>query len=166
MKTMFTMGFGGTMFGEMQRPILSPSLGAGVDLDQLRTNLQNAQTQMSQLTAWMKARPDYQTALGTDLPRWNGLMVSANNSMNDALAVAQRISSDDSSQWTMTPDEQSNVQNWISTVNLLYQIMTVHSKVPMTPAAAAAAAPNAISPLAIGVGAAAAVGLLAVLFKG
>lgn len=165
MKTMFSMGFGGNVFGESYRP-LSPYLGAGVDLDQLRLNLQTAQTKMSALTQWMKNRPDYQTALGTDLPRWNGLMASANNSMSDALAVAQRISSEDSSQWTMTPEEQTNVNNWISTIDLLYGIMLVHSKVAPAPAAAAAAPPAAISPLAIGVGAAAAVGLVAVLLKG
>jgi|SRR5579871_1277610 len=165
MKTIFTMGFGGNMFGEAYRPI-SPRLGAGVDLDQLRLNLQTAQTKMSAITDWMKSRPDYQTALGTDLPRWNGLLASANNSMGDALAVAQRISSEDSSQWTMTPSEQTNVNNWISTIDLLYSIMLVHSKTPAAPVAPAAAPSGAISPVAIGVGAAAAIGLVAVLLKG
>jgi hypothetical protein len=166
MKTMFAMGFGGNMFGETYRK-LPPRLGAGVDVDQLRTNLRVANDKMSAITDWMRKRPDYQTALGADLPRWNGLMASANDSMADAYSVQERISGDDTGQWTMSPAEQRNVNNWISTVDLLYSIMLVHSKTPAITAAAPAPAPpsNAISPLAIGVGAAAAIGLMAVLLK-
>lgn len=173
MNSMFNMGFAAQGVFANQVALRRPYMGETIDLDKLRSDLSLAEDKMAAIDQWMANRPDYQSILGIDLDRWNRLLAQADSGANDATIVSQRIASSDPSAWTMTSTERTNVYNWIIAIDQIYQLTMAHPQLksgsPAAPGAAAKVpgpqASSGPSPLVIGVGAAAAVGLLAVLIK-
>lgn len=177
MKSLFNMGFASQGVFANQVAVRRPVLGQDtIDLDKLRSDLSLAEDKLAAINQWMANRPDYQSILGLDLDRWNRLTAQADSGANDATIVQQRISSDEPSVWKITPTERTNVYNWIVAMDQLYQLTMAHPQLkagagaPAAPGTPAAKIPgpqasSGPSPLVIGVGAAAAVGLLAVLIK-
>ena len=175
MNSMFNMGFASQGVFANQVALRRPTMGETIDLDKLRKDLSLAEDKLAAINQWMANRPDYQAILGPDLNRWQRLSAQADSGANDATIVEQRINSEDPSTWTITSSERTNVYNWIIAMDQLYQLTAAHPELKASsgagvPAGGAAKIPgpqasSGPSPLVIGVGAAAAVGLLAVLIK-
>lgn len=168
MKTLFTMGFGQNYFSAV-RPVLGQQ--ESLDLNQMRAQMSMADQKMAALNQWIANRPDYQTILGADLARWNGLINAVNQAASNATTVEQRLNSSDASNWYISPSEKTDLYNWMNTIDVLYGITMAHPQLrPSAPAATPGAAQvtqtsGGPSPLVIGAGAAAAVGILALVLR-
>lgn len=170
MKTMFTMGFDQSYFGSSSPQLF---LGQNIDLDKLRGDMSRTEDKMAVINRWMENRPDYETILGADLSRWNSLMNTAASYATDATNVEQRIGSNDPSAWQISSTERDSVNNWMSAINQLYLLTMSHPQLRLGPGAPTVSPSGALtkvpgpqpstgpSPVVIGVGAAAVIGILA-----
>lgn len=153
-------------------PSVSLGQATSYDLDKLVKDMNMSSDKMNAVNTWISNRPQYEQVLGIDLGRWNNLTGDALNeaTLSVITDLQQRFNSPDKTQWVITPGEYQTLIAWENSVGQLYDITLRHPeltpggpKVPLPGAkpVPAAAAP-AISPLAIGVGAAALIGLIAV----
>lgn len=158
MKTLFTMGFGGSPFSA--RPSLGQETLSEKDKSSLYNQLVDADGQLDIVTAWKKNHPNAAADLGSDATRFKQLETSA----TPLLAVAQDLEkrTEAAEPAVVTLEELGQVQTWISTVHEMYIIVANHKGTP--PVAAAGPTPAApaptVNPVVIGIGA---VGLLTLM---
>jgi hypothetical protein len=152
----------------------SVSPGTTYDINDLLNKLRNADNQFAQVVAFMQD-PNAKQILGADYDGVSGGVSDVQSKLSaDIFNIEQRLQVGLQNPTTVatqiSPDEASEVDNYISVAARLYTIMKSHQTAPAAartgmppkaPAAAAPAAGPAISPLAIGIGTAA-VGILVI----
>lgn len=176
MKTMFAAGFAPQQSLFSLVPLQNPySLGqssaaysimtlAKGDRDRLLNDVNRAAEEYKAIMAWKNANGSWQTLLGTDLAAFNDNLSRSDEFAGQALAVQTRLSVPAES-WAVNGDEYNAATYWVGIIDTAFKLMTAHVgsvKAPGAPAIAPAPSKGP-SPLVIGVTAAAAVGLLAVL---
>jgi hypothetical protein len=170
---MFSMGFASQDFFGIQgggRPSMGDSTTDG---DKILSDISAALNKSAAIDQWVKTRPDYQTVLGAYFQTWNNYQAQADNNWDVVTTVQQRLKSDNPEAWFVSRSELDAINNWISAINQQYQIILTYPAIkapaPVVPGAAAKApvpAPSSgPSPLVIGAGAIAAVGLLALVTR-
>lgn len=165
MKTMFTAGFAPQHSLFAFRPYMGqtvPTISISQnDRDKFFADLNRAAEEYKTIAAWRASNGNWQTMLGSDLVKFNSDMSGADAISGNALSVQQKISVP-APTYPITDQEWTDANQWIIFIDDAFRLMKAHGAAPQA-AITAPAAP--ISPLAIGVGAAAAVGLIAVLLS-
>lgn len=167
--------------GQGSEPPMSES-----DRNQLLNDLIAAGDHFQAVSNWVNAHPNLAQALGNDYQTFQNYMSNISPLGSVAASVQQRLASPDPSIWVIPATDYNATQNWITFANAMFGLIGAHSggglttpgaaipnqvpglpgvtltpvrgQVPVgTPAPAAG-----IPPLAIGIGAAAVVGLLVV----
>lgn len=169
MKTMFTMGFAPqqAVFGFGYHPSMGQDTGAPMNLtgdsrDKLLSDINRGAEEYKIISNWRATNGNWQMLLGSDLKKFNDDMANGDAFASVALGVQTKLNS--TSPWLISEQEWNDSNSWVIFVDDAMKIMRAHG-MAAPQVVSAPPAPSPISPLAVGVGAAAAVGLIAVLLS-
>lgn len=171
MKTMFTMGFApqqgvfgfGYQLGQDAASLATTMTKA--DRDKLLGDINRASEEYKAINVWKEANQNWQYILGNDLKAFSDDLTNIEAFSSTALSVQTRLSTAGPT-LVITAQEWNDSNTWILLVDHAFKLMRAHAPVPGTapglPVPAAQA--EKVNPVAIGIGVAAGVALLAVLF--
>ncbi len=178
MKTMFTAGFAPqqSLFSivPMQNPYSMGQSSASysimnmtpIERARVLNDVNRAAEEYKAIMAWKNSNGSWQTILGNDLAAFNDNLSRAEEFGGLTLSLQGKLSGPSGpSGWTVNGEEYDAATYWVGFIDAATKLMTAHAgsvKAPGGPTVAAPA-PSGPSPLVIGAGAIAAVGLLAIL---
>lgn len=164
MRTMFSLGFGPQhgLFGFPARHFMGQNVDMSQDTrNKLLADINRAAEEYKAITAWKNSTPNWQVLLASDLLKVNQDLLNADSVAANALSAQRKLSAAGPS-WAITEQEWNDSNSWVLSIDDATNLVKTRGGIP-TPGAQMPQA-STVSPLMVGVGAAAAVGVLAVLF--